>query len=208
MKSWVSVKNAIKRQNTTSTVIRSGATGILYCAKNALKSSVKFALRAVNSKDASNVKTRYMALQNNSSNKDNANRYPEIPKTWEELLNLRDYLSNCDALFLRGSDHQIEYNSHIGDLSRSTVLDLITDQMDGKNIALLVNAFPHYNILKNLPNVLHYCLWSKSGPLSKEQINHEVEKKFSGEKWFNMTRDKGYFSIPEIWHSHIYINAK
>lgn len=120
---------------------------------------------------------------------------------------MREYLTDCDVLFLRREEDQKIYKEYEGTLTRDQMIRNITDQMEGARIALLKNAFPHSNVLQNLSHVRHYCLWSLDGPLSEEKIEEEVSKQFPSNKWAYMVRKPGKFSIPEIWHAHIYINS-
>jgi len=132
--------------------------------------------------------------------------FQKIPETWEELESLKEYLADCDVLFLRRLDDQKVYKAHTSSLSRDEVLGKITDQMRGKSVAIVKNRFPHSNLLRNFPKAEHYCIWSKDGELSDEKIKIEVENAYPNHKrWMSMTRKDGHFSIPEIWHCHIYI---
>lgn len=132
--------------------------------------------------------------------------FPKIPETWEELESLKDYLADCDVLFLRKETDQKVYKNHTGSLTREEILKLIIDQMNGNKIAILKNLFPHTNLLSNFPKMEHYCIWSLSGELNDDQIMSIVNSKFPEiTRWMSMTRREGHFSIPEIWHSHIYL---
>lgn len=133
-------------------------------------------------------------------------KMPQPPNTWEELKKLRDYLTDCDVSFLRLQKDQETYQNYEKSLDRSQILKNITSKMQGKRKAILKNEFPHTNVLKNLRNISHYCLWSLDGEMNQNAIEQMVTNAFPDRKWFYMTRKKGKFSIPEIWHTHIYVN--
>jgi len=133
---------------------------------------------------------------------------PNPPRTWNELLELRDYLTVCDVSFLRKTQDHRKYQSDMNSVSREEGVRLITEQFEGKDVAIIPNKYPHTNLLKYLPDVTHYCLWSLRGELTDREIELEVMRKFSNKKWTWMTRKAGYVSIPEIWHSHIYVASK
>lgn len=132
-------------------------------------------------------------------------KLPDPPKTWEEFENLREYLTDCDVSFLRKKEDQDRYKSYETSIDRDTMLENIYEQMGGEDTALLENRFPHTNVLSNFAEALHFCLWSKKGVLSDSEIENHVKKRFPKKRWFSMTRKNGFFSIPEIWHCHIYI---
>lgn len=133
-------------------------------------------------------------------------QFPEAPRTWEELVSLRSYLIDCSVLFLRFEKDQITYKRETDNLPRSVVLDRVLKQMGGKRLAILPNKYPHTFVLQNLPKVSHFCLWSIDGDLDDRRIKEEIEMEFPNKVWMNMTRAQGKFSIPEIWHTHVYIN--
>ena len=135
------------------------------------------------------------------------NNFPPIPSTWEEFQSLREYLTDCSDRFLRFEKDQEFYNTQMGKLTREEVVMQIKDQMGGERVALIKNKYPHTNLLQNFPNAKHYVLWSFRGELKEDEIKYEVEKKFGGSEWFYMTRKNGFKSIPEIWHTQIYIQG-
>ena len=73
-------------------------------------------------------------------------------------------------------------------------------------VKLLKNDFPYNRILQKLPNVRHYCLWSKIGPLDATRVDGEISRKFPGAKYFwyeNINKNK---TLPELWHVHVFVN--
>jgi hypothetical protein len=132
-------------------------------------------------------------------------KFPNIPKTWEELVKLREYLTDCDASFLRLPEDKLLYETYAKSISRQEMLNSIYREIGNRNIAILLNQFPHTNILKNLPNITNYCLWSKTGPLNRSQIEKIIDMRFKNPRTFYMERKVNHKSVPEIWHCHIYV---
>jgi hypothetical protein len=133
------------------------------------------------------------------------NDFPKIPENWNELVELRDYLTDCNPIFLRKNEDREKYSTHQNSIPREEFLKMITSKFNDERIALIENIFPHTNVLAHLPDVMHYCLWSLEGELPEAKIKEGVEKKFKNAQWISMTRKEGKVSVAEIWHSHIYI---
>jgi hypothetical protein len=132
--------------------------------------------------------------------------FPDIPKTWKELVELKDYITDCEASFLRLPKDNDFYARYVKSISRKALVDAVNKEIGNNQTAILVNRFPHTNILQNLPKVKHYCLWSKKGPLEEKEIDDLINKKFKNKQWFYMERKINHKSIPEIWHCHIFVN--
>jgi hypothetical protein len=132
-------------------------------------------------------------------------KFPNVPKTWEELVKLGNYITDCDALFLRLPEDNEFYAAYVKSISRNDLVDTVNKEIGDNQTAILFNRFPHTNILQNLPEVKHYCLWSKKGPLEEKEINDLINKKFKNMQWFYMERKINHKSIPEIWHCHIFV---
>ena len=131
--------------------------------------------------------------------------FPQIPKTWEELVRLRDCLTDCDALFLRLPKDNEFYAAYVKSISRNDLVDTVGKEIGDNQTAIIFNRFPYTNILQNLLEVKHYCLWSKRGPLEKKEIDDLTNEKFKNMQWFYMERKINHKSIPEIWHCHIFV---
>ncbi len=134
--------------------------------------------------------------------------FPPVPLTWEELEKLKKYLTDCSVWFLRKKEDQEKYTNDMYKTDRNKMLKNIKKQMGGKKTALVLNEYPHTNILQNFPTALHYCLWNVDGKLKDKEIKAIVDEKFPKVKWFSMERENASMSIPEIWHCHIYINKE
>lgn len=127
------------------------------------------------------------------------------PKNWEELIKLKEFLTDCDYSFLRLSDDQLFYSLYRKFVTRETTLQIINGQIGNRKTSLIRNNFPYTKILQNLTNVKHYCLWSKKGKLSNKEITKIVNNKFPKNTWFYTERKTGFKSVPEIWHCHVFI---
>jgi hypothetical protein len=132
-------------------------------------------------------------------------QFPDIPKTWEELVKLKDYITDCDALFLRLSKDNDFYAAYVKSISRKDLVNTVTKEIGDNQMAILINKYPHTNLLQNLPNVKQYCLWSKKGALTNEEIIAQISKKFKNKQWFYMERKINHKSISEIWHCHVFV---
>lgn len=128
----------------------------------------------------------------------------KIPNNWEELKLLLDYLSDCSPDFLRLPEDDSYYSLYRELVPRDIALEIINRQIDGNKSVILKNNFPYSKILSKL-NVVHYCLWSKVGSLTKKQITQKVKEKFGDCEWCYSERKLGKKSVPEIWHCHIFV---
>jgi hypothetical protein len=134
------------------------------------------------------------------------NDFLKIPNSWDELTELKDYLSDCDPTFLRLPEDKLFYILYRDLVPREIALEIIKRQIGEQNVAIVKNNFPYSNILQHLPNVIHYCLWSKKGKLTEEEIKREINQRFPNNIWFYSERKVNYKSVPEIWHCHIFLD--
>jgi hypothetical protein len=134
--------------------------------------------------------------------------FPKIPANWNELTRLRDFLSDCDPSYLRLPDDRKFYILYRDFVPRDIALEIIKKQINNQTVALISNNFPYSNVLQNLPNVRHYCLWSLKGKLTENEINRYVKRDFPNSEWFYSERKVGHKSVPEIWHCHIFIKKQ
>jgi hypothetical protein len=130
------------------------------------------------------------------------------PKTWEELKQLKEYLSDCSPYDLRLDDDKIFYELYRKLVPRQIALDIIKQQIGENDVRIIKNNFPYTRILQYLPNVSHYCLWSKKGSLNENKIKELVELYFPQKDWFYSERLLNKKSVPEIWHCHIFVKVK
>lgn len=132
---------------------------------------------------------------------------PPIPKTWEEFLSIKPQLGALPGQYLRHKEDQLFYDLYRQSLPKEAFLAIITQQMQPDRAKLLLNRFPYSNMLQHLPDVAHYCLWSLDGPLSEERIREEVVEIFPDNEWMEVESAPVRKSVPEIWHTHIFING-
>lgn len=130
------------------------------------------------------------------------------PKSWNQLIRLKEFLTDCDGKFLRLSDDRLFYKLYQELVPRNIALEIVKKQMADKPVSLLPNNFPYTKTLKYLPNVKHFCLWSTKGRLKEKDIKKHASKKFGGKEWFYMERKRNAKSVPEIWHCHIFVKEQ
>lgn len=129
----------------------------------------------------------------------------DSPKTWAEFVALREKIPYSTPEVARFEDDLFFYHQYIALVPREIRLKIIDNIIGDNKIKLVRNNFPYLKLTQHLGKVTHYCLWSKTGPLSSEQIESEIKKNFPDQLslWFeNILETK---SIPEIWHCHIFI---
>lgn len=127
------------------------------------------------------------------------------PSTWEELLSLKHYISSTDEICRYPDDHEF-YITYSRLVPRAIFLQIIKEQMKGKEIALLKNNFPYGLLLEDVPFVKHYLVWSTKGKITPEDIIELIEEVFPGKKWFETESHDEKKSVPEIWHTQVFIN--
>lgn len=132
----------------------------------------------------------------------------KIPRTWNQLVKLRDFLSDCAGENVRLPEDRLFYKLQLGLVPRDISLEIIKRQMKNKSVSLILNNYPYTRTLKYLPNVKHYCLWSSKGRLSEREIKKQVLKKFKNKEWFYCERKSKKKSIPELWHCHIFVREE
>ena len=133
--------------------------------------------------------------------------YPPIPTTWEELVALRSYLDSCPGTYLRHPEDQKFYDLYQEHIPREIFLEIIKKQIQPNRRAILKNRFPYSNVLQNLPDVGHYILWNFDGQLNDGQIEEEVKIQFPDHQWFVVESAPNRKSVPEIWHTHIFVKG-
>ncbi len=133
---------------------------------------------------------------------------PSLPTTWEELLALRTFLDSCPGSYLRHPEDQNFYELYQQLIPKDIFLEIIRRQIEPQKKRILLNRFPYSRVLQNLPNVSQYVFWSLAGPLSDIEVEHEVDRRFPKYEWFAVESAPHRKSVPEIWHTHIFLNEK
>lgn len=132
----------------------------------------------------------------------------KIPRKWEQLVKLKNFLSDCDGKYLRSPEDQLFYTSYLELVPRDIALEIIKRQMNNKAVCLIVNNFPYSKTLRYLPNVRHYCLWSLKGILKEKDIKKHVSKVVKNKDWFYTERKTNHKTVPEFWHCHVFVKEK
>jgi len=128
-----------------------------------------------------------------------------IPKTWEELVALKDFLPICGAENLRFKDHFNFYINYQKFFSKDLRYKLLLDSLGKNDIKIIRNVFPYTRLTQHLANISQYCLWSKKRQLSDLEIESLIRDKFKNKDYFWFENILETKSIPEIWHCHIFV---
>ncbi len=130
------------------------------------------------------------------------------PKTWEELIKLKPKICHSTPETARFPEDLAFYELYTKLVPRDIRLEIINQLIGHVDYKILQNNFPYLKLLKHLPQVKHYCLWSRIGELSPEKIASEISKTFPGKKYFWLENSPQTKSVPEIWHCQIFIKEK
>jgi hypothetical protein len=130
------------------------------------------------------------------------------PQTWEELVELKPKIRHSTPETARLPEDLAFYQLYTKLVPRDIRLEIIKQLIGDNDYKILQNNFPYLKLLSNLPEVKHYCLWSRIGELPLEIIESEITKKFPGKKYFWLENSLQTKSIPEIWHCHIFVKEK
>jgi len=133
---------------------------------------------------------------------------PEIPKNWEDLINLKDFLPTAPAKFVRFSEDLEFYRLYQNIVPSDIRLKLLNQQIGSKDVSLIKNQFPYSKLLHFLPNVKHFCLWSRQKKLSPEVVEQEIKNNFPKNNFFWFENSDKIKSILEIWHCQVFIKLK
>ena len=129
----------------------------------------------------------------------------KLPRTWQDLINLKDFISKVDSIDTRFPDDDLFYYQYRRLVSKTTRIKILLNTLKKSNIKILRNAFPYYRLIKYLPNVYHYCLWSQIGPLDSDTIESKIKQKFPGKDYFWFENSDKTKSMPEIWHCQVFV---
>lgn len=132
----------------------------------------------------------------------------KFPKTWEELKSMADFIKSTPLENLRYPDDLLFYQSYLKFVDKDTRFKILFSTFSGKDRVILRPSFPYLNLIKYLPQVTHYCLWSTNGPVPPREIDQEIKSKFPNQDYFWFENDPITKSIPEVWHCHIFVKEK
>ncbi|MDD4785438.1 MAG: DUF3605 domain-containing protein [Candidatus Shapirobacteria bacterium] len=130
------------------------------------------------------------------------------PQTWDELVSLKKKIRHSIPEVNRFSEDLSFYELYLKLVPKDIRLEIISQQIGNNDIKLLKNNFPYLKLTQHIPGVVHYCLWSRIGKLSKKIIETEIEKKFPKQKYFWFENSTTTKSVPEIWHCQVFIKLK
>lgn len=129
----------------------------------------------------------------------------KYPQTWSELIALKDKISifrNNITRFAKGNQ---AYDDFRKSFSRKQYLQRIINEIGDRDYKITPNKFPYAKLIQHLPNVKHYCLWSKVGEPSVNIIESEIKKQFPNLDYFWFVNHPKNKSIPEIWHCQLFV---
>jgi len=132
----------------------------------------------------------------------------QLPKNWEEFKLMADFIKSTPVDNLRFPDDQAFYNNYLDLVDKDTRLKILFNTFDGKSRIILRTSFPYSNLIKFLPFVSHYCLWSRDGEIKPSEVDQEIKSKFPQKDYFWFENDPIVKSIPEVWHCHIFVKEK
>lgn len=134
-------------------------------------------------------------------------KFPDskLPKTWPELVALKDKISILRNNITRFKKDNQAYDDHRKTFSRKQYLQRIINEIGDQDLKITPNKFPYARLIQHLSNVKHYCLWSKVEKPSLDMIESEIKKAFPNLDYFWFVNHSKNKSIPEIWHCQIFV---
>ncbi len=126
------------------------------------------------------------------------------PANWEELVNLKSILPTCTPEFARLAEDLRYYRLYQELVPKKIRLEILERRLSD-DICFAKNMFPYTRLLVNLPKVKQYCLWSKNGKLSDEEVEAKINKTFPLKSYFWFENSAATKSVPEIWHCHVFV---
>ena len=127
------------------------------------------------------------------------------PNSWDELVELSPRIGHSVPEANRKLEDLAFYHLYNEMVPKEIRLKIIDHLIGDNNYIILKNNFPYSRLTQNLPEVTHYCLWSRIGELSPELIEQEINKKFPDQKHIWLENSPQTKSMPEIWHCHIFV---
>jgi hypothetical protein len=130
------------------------------------------------------------------------------PTTWTDLVAFQSRLQNCPKNISRSIITFYLYLFYRKIIPKNWRHDRILRQIGNHQYRLLANDFPYDRLLKNLPYVKQFVLWSKTGPLTSHRISEIIKTSFPKAQFFYYENIPSNKSIPDIWHVHVFVNTK
>lgn len=132
----------------------------------------------------------------------------DLPETWEELVSIKKEIKRFDSKIVRFTDDINFYHTYNKLVPKQTRMEIIFNLIGDNDYKIIRNNFPYLRLIKNIPFISHYCLWSRVGKLPQKTIESEITKKFPNKEYFWFENIKMIKSVPEIWHCHIFVKEK
>lgn len=129
----------------------------------------------------------------------------KFPKNWPELVALKDKIGIFRNNITRFKEDNQAYDKFRKSFPRQQYLQRIIDEIGDQDFKITPNRFPYNKLIQHLPNVKHYCLWSKVGEPSVETIESEIKKQFPNLDYLWFVNHPQNKSIPEIWHCQLFV---
>ena len=131
-----------------------------------------------------------------------------LPKNWQELVLLKDIIPFCTNKVTRFPQDNQNYDEYRQDFSHQEHIQHILKTIGHQKQKITPNKFPYLRLIQHISQVKHYCLWSKTGPLTPAAIESEINHQFPNLDHFWFVNASNNKSIPEIWHCQIFIKEK
>lgn len=128
-----------------------------------------------------------------------------LPKNWQELVAIKDIIPLCTNKVTRFSYGNKSYEDYKKSLPREKQIERILNEIGNQDLKITINKFPYLRLIQYIPEVKHYCLWSKNGEPSMESIELEIKKQFPNNDYFWFVNPPNNKSVPEIWHCQIFV---
>ena len=128
------------------------------------------------------------------------------PKTWAELVSIKSSLVNHPGVYRRKPLILLFYILYLYLIPQKLRHNIILRQIGDHPYKLAPNNFPYNKLLKNLPNVKQFCLWSSIGPLPAQKVDNIIRTAYPRSHFFWFENFPKNRSVPEIWHCHVFVN--
>jgi hypothetical protein len=133
----------------------------------------------------------------------------KLPKTWEEFKSMVDLIKSTRFDNLRYPDDELFYENYTMLVDKKIRRQILFNTFKGKDKIILRNNFPYNNLFKFIPEkIIHYCLWSRQGKITSNEIENQIKLKFPDNDYFWFENNLIVKSIPDVWHCHIFVKEK
>ncbi len=129
-----------------------------------------------------------------------------FPKTWQDLKSKINFIKSTQSDNFRFPDNQLFYQKYQELVDKDTRLKVLIATFSNQDISISRNQFPYGNLLKFIPEkITHYCLWSRQGKLSDDEVEKQINLKFPKNDYLWFENAECAKSVFEIWHCHIFV---